>query len=67
MGNEVKHLELISVSFRLKRGLVEQLRQATERDGKLRLSQTAIVERGIELVLAELNADAVPTRRSHRK
>lgn len=65
MNMEVK---TTPVSFRLKRSLVDQLRRATER-GNLRLSQTALVERGIALVLQELeNGDHVqPARRTHRK
>jgi hypothetical protein len=47
---------------------MERLREATERNDGPRLSQTAIVERGIELALQELgDADVLSTRRTKRK
>lgn len=73
MASRPRQHEALPVSFRLREPLLRRLRKASEssKSGP-RMSQTAIVERGIELVLQELedanaNALADAARRTNRK
>lgn len=65
MAREVKTTAL---SFRIRRELADRLQEATE-SSQIRLTKTAILERGLELVFQELSREfnAVSTRRAHRK